>query len=153
MSFFSLTLDKLVVIGVLAALLLGPERLPAYAQKLAEIVKGLRELANGAKSRMRDEMGPEFDEVDWKKLDPRQYDPRRIVRDALVDSPAGDGTAAASSTSSVPQSTNLAGVSQSLASSGAATAAAAGAGLSGAQRSRPATVLPEGPAPFDSEAT
>ena len=32
---------------------------------------------------MRDEMGPDFDDVDWKKLDPRQYDPRRIIREAL----------------------------------------------------------------------
>jgi sec-independent protein translocase protein TatB len=30
-------------------------------------------------------MGPEYDEIDWKKLDPRQYDPRRIIRDALLD--------------------------------------------------------------------
>jgi sec-independent protein translocase protein TatB len=30
-------------------------------------------------------MGPDFDEVDWKKLDPRQYDPRRIIREALTD--------------------------------------------------------------------
>jgi sec-independent protein translocase protein TatB len=40
-------------------------------------------------------LGPEFDEVDWKKLDPRQYDPRRIVRDALSLQPVewhGEGT-------------------------------------------------------------
>jgi sec-independent protein translocase protein TatB len=30
-------------------------------------------------------MGPDFDDVDWKKLDPRQYDPRRIIREALTD--------------------------------------------------------------------
>ena len=34
---------------------------------------------------MREEMGPDFDELDWKKLDPRQYDPRRIIREALLD--------------------------------------------------------------------
>jgi hypothetical protein len=34
---------------------------------------------------MKDEMGPDFDDVDWKKLDPRQYDPRRIIREALID--------------------------------------------------------------------
>ena len=34
---------------------------------------------------MKEEMGPEFDDVDWKKLDPRQYDPRRIIREALLD--------------------------------------------------------------------
>jgi sec-independent protein translocase protein TatB len=42
-------------------------------------------MANGAKDRMREEMGPDFDDVDWKKLDPRQYDPRRIIREALLD--------------------------------------------------------------------
>jgi sec-independent protein translocase protein TatB len=42
-------------------------------------------MASGAKDRMRDEMGPDFDEIDWKKLDPRQYDPRRIIREALTE--------------------------------------------------------------------
>ena len=42
-------------------------------------------MATGAKDRMREEMGPDFDDVDWKKLDPRQYDPRRIIREALTD--------------------------------------------------------------------
>jgi sec-independent protein translocase protein TatB len=36
---------------------------------------------------MREEMGPDFDDVDWKKLDPRQYDPRRIIREALTEEP------------------------------------------------------------------
>ena len=43
-------------------------------------------MAQGASRQMRDEMGPEFDDIDWRKLDPRQYDPRRIVREALSDS-------------------------------------------------------------------
>ena len=38
-------------------------------------------------------MGPEFDEVDWKKLDPRQYDPRRIIREALLDDDDAGATA------------------------------------------------------------
>src|SRR3954452_23783821 len=42
-------------------------------------------MAQGASSQMREELGPEFDEIDWRKLDPRQYDPRRIVREALSD--------------------------------------------------------------------
>jgi sec-independent protein translocase protein TatB len=29
-------------------------------------------------------MGPEFSDVDWRAYDPRQYDPRRIVREALA---------------------------------------------------------------------
>ncbi len=82
---FGLTFDKLLIILVIALFLIGPDRLPGYAAQLARLVKTLRGFASGAKERMREEMGPEFDEVDWRKLDPRQYDPRRIIREALVD--------------------------------------------------------------------
>ena len=82
---FGLTFDKLLIIGLIAVFLLGPERLPYYASQLARLVRSLRDMASGAKDRMRDEMGPDFDEIDWKKLDPRQYDPRRIIRDALLE--------------------------------------------------------------------
>ena len=82
---FGLTFDKLLIIAIIAVFLIGPDRLPGYAAQLARLVKTLRGFADGAKDRMREEMGPEFDEVDWKKLDPRQYDPRRIIREALLD--------------------------------------------------------------------
>ncbi|MET4157655.1 sec-independent protein translocase protein TatB [Agromyces sp. PvR057] len=82
---FGLTFEKLLIIGVIAVFLLGPERLPHYAAQLGKFVRSMRDFANGAKDRMREEMGPEFDDVDWQKLDPRQYDPRRIIRDALSD--------------------------------------------------------------------
>lgn len=85
---FGLTFDKLLIILVIAVFLIGPDRLPQYAAQLARLVRTLRDFANGARDRMRDEMGPEFDEVDWRKLDPRQYDPRRIIREALLEDPA-----------------------------------------------------------------
>ena len=80
---FGLTFEKLLIIGVIAAFLIGPQRLPVYAAKLGQLARGVRDLADGAKSRLAEEMGPEFKDVDWKKLDPRQYDPRRIVMNAL----------------------------------------------------------------------
>ncbi|MFG6445269.1 Sec-independent protein translocase TatB [Microbacterium sp. P06] len=83
--FFGLTIEKLLLIGVIAALLIGPERLPRYAEGLARLTTRAREMLQGARSRVRDEMGSEFDDVDWRKLDPRQYDPRRIIREALLD--------------------------------------------------------------------
>ena len=73
------------MIGVIAVFLLGPERLPHYAAQLARLVKSLRDMATGAKARMKDELGEDFDEVQWQKLDSRQYDPRRIIREALLD--------------------------------------------------------------------
>ncbi|MBZ4485906.1 Sec-independent protein translocase TatB [Microbacterium sp. cx-55] len=85
--FFGLTIEKLLLIGVIAALLIGPERLPGYAEALARATARTRDFLRGAKTRVQDEMGSEFDDVDWRKLDPRQYDPRRIIREALLDDP------------------------------------------------------------------
>ncbi len=84
---FGLTVEKLFLIGLVALLIVGPDRLPAYSAQLARLVKRLRSMAQGAESRLRDEMGDDFDSVNWKDLDPRKYDPRRIIREALVDDP------------------------------------------------------------------
>lgn len=77
--------EKLLVIGLLAMFLLGPERLPDYAARLGRLVRTGRRMLDEANQRMRDELGEDFDVDEWKKLDPRQYDPRRIIRDALLE--------------------------------------------------------------------
>lgn len=130
---FGLTFEKLLLIGIIAVFLLGPEKLPHYAAQLGRLARQLRDMANGAKDRMRDEMGPEFDDLDWKKLDPRQYDPRRIIREALID----DGTE-----KDRPEK------EQSAVSRAAPNPE--GAYL---QRKRAKALAPAEPAPFDTEAT
>lgn len=110
---FGLTFDKLIIIAVIAVFLIGPDRLPGYAAQLARLVRSLRAMADGAKDRMREEMGPEFDEVDWKKLDPRQYDPRRIIREALLDDPTPTATTVTAAASSSTSGANAAGASGS----------------------------------------
>lgn len=82
---FGINGSEFVVLLFVAAIVLGPERLPQYSQQLARLVRQLRRMAQGATEQVKAELGPEFDEVDWRKLDPRQYDPRRIVREALQD--------------------------------------------------------------------
>ncbi|HET9632723.1 MAG TPA: Sec-independent protein translocase protein TatB [Terrabacter sp.] len=81
---------ELLLLGVLAIVILGPERLPEYAAKFGRFVRQARAMADRAKQQLQDEMGPEFSDVDWKAYDPRQYDPRKIVRDALASSPDDD---------------------------------------------------------------
>lgn len=83
--FPGLDMEKFFIIAVIAVLLLGPERLPRFAEALARFTVRARDWVNGAKDRVKDEMGDDFSDVEWRKLDPRQYDPRRIIRDALLD--------------------------------------------------------------------
>lgn len=81
-------MEKLFVIAVIAVFLVGPDRLPYYAQQLGRLTKQVKGFVAQAKVRAAEELGPDFDVEDWKKLDPRQYDPRRIIREALTDDPA-----------------------------------------------------------------
>jgi sec-independent protein translocase protein TatB len=152
--FFGLTFEKLLIIGVIAVFLLGPDRLPGYAAKFAQLIRSLRDMARGAKDRMRDEMGPEFDDVDWQKLDPRQYDPRRIIREALLDdSPEAEPVIK-------PPSASHAVVGTAAAAVGASGPAVPGAasspfGTPGAidRRRRIAAGEPVAAPPFDPEST
>ena len=92
---FGLSGEKLIILLIIAAFVLGPERLPQYAKQLANLIKSIRRMAEGAKDQLANELGPEYQDLDWKKLDPRQYDPRRIIREALVEDvePAPSATA------------------------------------------------------------
>ncbi|GIG40379.1 Sec-independent protein translocase TatB [Cellulomonas phragmiteti] len=129
---FGINGGELLILLLVAAVVVGPERLPAYAEQLAGWVRRLRDVARDTKERVDAELGD--GDVDWAALDPRRYDPRRIVRDALLDDPPPR----APSRPSVPRP------GRSRAS--AAEPAAAFAGAS-------AAAPPDAPAPFDDEAT
>lgn len=83
--FFGYDMEKFLLLLVVAALLIGPERLPKYAEGLARFTRRARSWLGDARTRVKEEMGEDFDDVEWRKLDPRQYDPRRIIRDALIE--------------------------------------------------------------------
>src|ERR1700709_2962401 len=86
---FGLSFEKVLIIAIIAAFLIGPQKLPQYAASLARLVRRVRQMADSAQERVREEMGPDFEDLDWRKMDPRQYDPRRIIREALLeDAPA-----------------------------------------------------------------
>ena len=79
-----LSFEKLVVVSMIAVFIIGPDRLPLYAARLASAARALRGRTEDAQRRMRDQLGPGFDDTEWTKLDPRRYDPRRIIREALA---------------------------------------------------------------------
>lgn len=82
---FGLSGEKLLLLALLAVLIIGPERLPYYAKQMGEWVKKGKRMIDNAQVQMKQELGEGFEDLDWKKLDPRQYDPRRIVREALLE--------------------------------------------------------------------
>ncbi|SMX75470.1 sec-independent protein translocase protein TatB [Brevibacterium sp. Mu109] len=76
---------EMVILVLVALFVIGPQRLPEYAAKLRDVVRSFRRMAEGAKETVKKDFGADLDEYDWRSLDPRQYDPRRIVREALAE--------------------------------------------------------------------
>ena len=133
---FGIDSEKLIILAVITALVLGPKRLPEYARKLAEWVRKFRTFADNAQAQLSEELG---EEVDWRKLDPRQYDPRRIIRDALVEPlPSSDSGSSSNPASAVIKTTDA-----PIRGHAAAVAAFA----------KQVELAANEPAPYDSEAT
>lgn len=131
-----------VVLIAVAVIVIGPERLPTYAAQLGRLVRELRALATGAKERVQAEVGDDLDGL--RSFDPRQYDPRRIIRDALVDDPPQ----ARSASRGTPGAGPGAGPAP-----GAAAAGATGAMAAGSWGGSSAVARGDLPVPFDDEAT
>jgi len=99
---FGVNGGELIILLLVVALVVGPERLPGYAEQLGRWARGLRGYVQDARRRVEDEVGEQG--LDWEALDPRRYDPRRIVREALLDEPSASpqGRAATSETRQAP---------------------------------------------------
>src|SRR5690606_23300775 len=86
---------EFLVLLVVAVVVIGPDRLPRYAEQLGRGARALRGFIGTAKERVSTELGEQAPDVDWASLDPRRYDPRRIVREALLDEPDATRTGGA----------------------------------------------------------
>ncbi|MBY4107556.1 preprotein translocase [Rhodococcus fascians] len=85
---FGLTFEKLFLAAIIAGFVLGPQRLPGYAHRLGRAVRTLRDFVDSTRSTAEAEMGVPLRRSEWESLDLRQYDPRRIVADALRENDA-----------------------------------------------------------------
>jgi sec-independent protein translocase protein TatB len=83
---FDLDFWKLAVLGVVALIVFGPDRLPGMAAQVGRALRELRKLAEGAKSELQENLGPEFSQFDIADLNPKHF-----VRKHLMDEVTGDG--------------------------------------------------------------
>jgi|BarGraNGADG00212_1021973.scaffolds.fasta_scaffold75863_1 sec-independent protein translocase protein TatB len=72
---------ELIVLAIVGLIVLGPDRLPGLAKDAARMIRTLRDLATGARTQLRDELGPEFADVDLRNLNPRTAISRVILGD------------------------------------------------------------------------
>jgi sec-independent protein translocase protein TatB len=73
---------ELMVLIVVGLIVLGPDRLPGLARDAARMLRTLREMATGARTQLRDELGPEFADLDLQDL--RRLNPRSALQRAIL---------------------------------------------------------------------
>lgn len=77
-----LTLDKVLLVAILAGVLIGPTRLPAYTRQFAGMVRSFRDFLEVTRARAEEDL--HLTREEWEALDPRRYDPRHVVREAFT---------------------------------------------------------------------
>src|SRR5712691_2912851 len=78
---FDLSIPKLLVLGVLALVIFGPDQLPKMAAQAGRALRELRRMADGAKADLRDGLGPEFADFDINDLNPRHFVRKHLLED------------------------------------------------------------------------
>lgn len=70
---------------LLATVMFGPEKIPEFSRKAARVVFFLRGVANNAQQQLRDELGPEYADLELKDLHPKA-----LVQKHVLDAIQGD---------------------------------------------------------------
>jgi sec-independent protein translocase protein TatB len=110
---FNLGPMEIAVIALVGLIVLGPDKLPELARQAGAVLRTLRDMATGARTQLREELGPEFADVDLRNLDPRaavrravlgddddlaSLNPRTFLRDSIMGTD-GEGSGSAGSVS------------------------------------------------------
>lgn len=80
--------SELLVLGIVALVVLGPERLPEAARWLASMIRKVKEFAGNAQQQLKDDYGTDFEEFSepLKQLNElRGLSPRAMVTKHLLD--------------------------------------------------------------------
>jgi sec-independent protein translocase protein TatB len=101
--FGSLGWPEMLTLIVVALLVFGPDKLPGVIRDAAQMLRTVRNLAKDARSQIKTELGPEFQDFDMDSLNPRSFVRKNLFEDDDEDDrrtrperprPAANGQAA-----------------------------------------------------------
>ena len=81
---FDVGLLELAVIALVAVVVLGPDKLPDLARQAAQLLHRVRGLAHNARDELRNELGPDYADLELRDLDPRSI-VRKHITEAMAE--------------------------------------------------------------------
>jgi len=81
---FGVGLPEFAVIAVIAIFVFGPDKLPDLARQAGRMARQVKRMANNARDELREELGPEYADLELRDLDPREI-VRRHITEAMEE--------------------------------------------------------------------
>src|SRR5665811_1618890 len=78
---FGMGWPEIFVVGVVAMLAFGPDKLPEFARQAGKFVRTARQMVDNAKDDLGREMGHDFSGIGLRDLDPREVVRRHLLED------------------------------------------------------------------------
>ena len=100
--FDSIGWGEIIVLGLAALFIFGPDRLPSLAKDAATGIKKAREAVTGVRGQLHETLGDDFDHL--RDVDLRQYHPKTFIRQQLLgddDGPVKAGSTGATAAGAV----------------------------------------------------
>jgi sec-independent protein translocase protein TatB len=79
--FIDINAPEFLILLVLAIVLFGPEKLPELARKAAHLIKYVRSMAGTAQEQLSKELGPGFENLDFRDLNPKAFVQKHLLDD------------------------------------------------------------------------
>ena len=84
-EFLGIGWGELMLLLVLAVIFFGPEKLPEISRKAARVIHTVRLLANQATSQLKEELGPEYQDLTMADLNPKTFVQKHLLADMQED--------------------------------------------------------------------
>ena len=84
---FDIGAGELLGLGVVALVLVGPNKLPTFAADAAKFIRKVRNFANAATNDLRENLGPGFEDLSVSDLNPKTFIKRQVAQ-ALDEEPS-----------------------------------------------------------------
>ena len=87
---FDVGILELAMIALVAVIVLGPDKLPDLARQAANLIHKARLMATSARDELRNELGPEYADLQLRDLDPRTI-VRKHITEAMLEVDRDEG--------------------------------------------------------------